>query len=146
MMARLVSSQLLRSSQDDRLSIGWKRPHRWRFFFLMLFCMLAAFSKMAAASEYRGQVTFGGLPLPGATVTVTDGTTKVSVITDQGGLYAFSELADGPRKIEIQMQCFSPVHAEITISPTTPAAKWELTLLPLDQITKLTKVPAAPLP
>ena len=101
---------------------------------------------MAAASEYRGQVTFGGLPLPGATVTVTQGTTKVSAITDQGGLYTFPGLADGPGKIEIEMQCFSTVHAEITISPATPAAKWELTLLPLDQITKLTKLPPAPLP
>lgn len=101
---------------------------------------------MAAASEYRGQVTFGGLPLPGATVTVTQGTKKVSVVTDQGGLYTFPDLADGPGNIEVEMQCFSTVHAEITISPATPAGKWELTLLPLDQIAKLTKLPPTPVP
>jgi hypothetical protein len=112
-----------------------------------LICMFAAiaFPRMAAASEYRGQVTFGGFPLPGATVTVTQGAKNVSAVTDQGGLYTFPDLADGPAKIEIEMQCFSTVHAEITISPTAPATKWELTLLPLDQITKLTKFPPAPL-
>ena len=110
--------------------------------------MLAAiaFPRMAAASEYRGQVTFGGFPLPGATVTVTQGAKKVSTVTDQGGLYTFPDLADGPAKVEIEMQCFSTVHAEMTISAATPGAKWELTLLPLDQITKLTKLPPAPLP
>jgi trimeric autotransporter adhesin len=111
-------------------------------------CMLAAiaFPRMAAASEYRGQVTFGGFALPGATVTITQGAKNVSAVTDQGGLYAFPDLADGPAKIEIEMQCFSTAHAEITISPATSAAEWELTLLPLDQITKLTKLPPAPLP
>ncbi len=86
------------------------------------------------------------MPLPGATVTVTQGTKKVSTVTDQGGLYTFPDLADGPGKIEIEMQCFSTVHAEMTISPATAPAKWELTLLPLDQITKLTKLPPAPVP
>ncbi len=101
---------------------------------------------MAVASEYRGQVTFGGLPLPGATVTVTQGTKKVTAVTDQGGLYTFPDLADGPGKIEVEMLCFSTVTADVTISATTAPGKWELTLLPLDQITKLTKIPPAPLP
>ncbi len=105
-----------------------------------------AFPCIAAASEYRGQVTFGGLPLPGATVTVTQGTKKVTAVTDQGGLYTFPDLADGPGKIEIEMLCFSTVTADVTISPATAPGKWELTLLPLDQITKLTKLPPAPAP
>ncbi len=122
----------------------WRRARR--VFYLVCILAAIAFPRMAAASEYRGQVTFGGLPLPGATVTVTQGTKKVSVVTDQGGLYTFPDLADGPGNIEVEMQCFSTVHAEITISPATPAGKWELTLLPLDQITKLTKLPPTPVP
>jgi trimeric autotransporter adhesin len=105
-----------------------------------------AFPCISAASEYRGQVTFGGLPLPGATVTVTQGAKKMTAVTDQGGLYTFPDLADGPGKIEIEMLCFSTVTADVTISATTPPGKWELTLLPLDQITKLTKLPPAPVP
>ena len=116
-----------------------------RIFYLVCTLVALAFPSLAAASEYRGQVIFGGLPLPGATVTVTQGTKKFTAVSDQGGLYTFPDLADGPGKIEIEMQCFSTVQADITISPTTPAAKWELTLLPLDQITRLTKLPPAPL-
>ena len=122
----------------------WRRAKR----VFSLVCMFAAiaFPCIAAASEYRGQVTFGGLPLPGATVTVTQGTKKVTAVTDQGGLYTFPDLADGPGKIEIEMLCFSTVTADVTISPTTAPGKWELTLLPLEQITKLTKLPPAPVP
>jgi trimeric autotransporter adhesin len=121
-------------------------PRAQKVFYLV--CLLAAivFPSVAAASDYTGQVTFGGLPLPGATVTVTQSTTKVSAVTDQGGLYTIPNLADGPAKIEIEMQCFSTVHADLTISQATAPGKWELTLLPLDQITKLTKLPPAPLP
>jgi Carboxypeptidase regulatory-like domain len=124
--------------------MAWRRAQ----IVFSLVCLFAAiaFPRMAAASEYRGQVTFGGWPLPGATVTVTQGTKKVSAVTDQGGLYSFPDLADGPGKIEIEMLCFSTVQGEITVSPATPVGKWELTLLPLDQITKLTKLPPAPLP
>jgi hypothetical protein len=79
-------------------------------------------------------------------VTVTQGTKKVTAVTDQGGLYTFSDLVDGAAKIEVEMLCFSPAAAEVTISPATAPGKWELTLLPLDQITKLTKLPPAPVP
>src|SRR3984893_8721082 len=108
----------------------WRRAKR--IFYLV--CVFAAIASpcIAAASEYRGQVTFGGLPLPGATVTVTQGTKKVTAVTDQGGLYTFSDLADGPGKIEIEMLCFSTITADVTISPATAPRKWELTRLPLD--------------
>ena len=117
-------------------------------FFLTLVCLLALLisSSVAAASEYRGQITFGGLPVPGATITVTQGTKKITAVSEQGGIYSFPDLADGPWQIEIEMLCFSTIHTEITVSPATPAAKWELTLLPLDQISKLTTLPPAPLP
>ncbi len=122
----------------------WRRTRR----ILYIVCALAAlaFPGLAAASAYHGQVSFGGLPVPGATVTVTQGTKKLATVTDQGGLYSFAELADGVWQIEIDMQCFSTVHNEITVSTNTAAAKWELTLLPPDQITKLANLPPAPLP
>jgi hypothetical protein len=124
--------------------MGWWRAQK--IFYLVCLLAAIAFPRIAAASEYHGQVTFGGLPLPGATVTVTQGTTKVSAVTDQGGVYSFPSLADGTAKIDIEMLCFSTVHADVTISPTTVPGKWELSLLPLDQITKLTTLPPAPVP
>jgi hypothetical protein len=94
-------------------------------------------TEQAAASEYHGQVFYGGFPVPGATVTAAHGEQKVAAITDQGGVYSFPDLADGAWKIEIEMQCFSTIHAEVAIAPHGPAGKWELTLLPLDQLRKL---------
>jgi hypothetical protein len=122
--------------------MGWRKLLRLipRCFCLILIFWVVAFARPALASDYHGMVTFGGLPLPGATVTVTQGTKKLSTVSDQGGLFAFADLTDGSGKIAIEMQCFSPVQADITISPGAAAAKWELTLLPLDQIAKLTKL------
>src|SRR5208337_4364321 len=91
-------------------------------------------SSLAAASEYHGQVTFGGLPAPGATVTATQGGKQLVTITDQQGFYSFPDLTDGKWTIEVEMLCFSPIKQDVMIGPNTPGAKWELKLLPLDQI------------
>ena len=40
---------------------------------------------LAAPSEYHGQVTFGGLPVPGATVTATLGAKQPTTATRLGG-------------------------------------------------------------
>ena len=85
-------------------------------------------------TEYHGQVTFGGLPAPGATVTATQGGKQLVTITDQQGLYSFPDLADGKWTIEVEMTGFAIIKQEIVIGPNTPAGKWELKLLPLDQI------------
>jgi trimeric autotransporter adhesin len=84
-----------------------------------------------AAAEYRGQVTFGGLPVPGATVTATLDGKNFAAITDLQGMYDFPDLADGSWTIEIRMLGFETVHN--TASPGT-AAKWDLKILPLDRI------------
>ena len=49
----------------------------------------------ASASEYHGRVMYGGVPVPGATVTVTEGTKQLSTVTDGQGVYEFPDLADG---------------------------------------------------
>jgi len=41
------------------------------------------------AAEYRGQVKFGGLPLPGATVTATQSDKKMTAVSDERGLSIF---------------------------------------------------------
>jgi hypothetical protein len=109
---------------------------RWGFHAVCIFSLLA-FPLLAAASEYRGQVVFGGFPVPGATITATQGTKNVATVTDQGGVYSFADLSEGAWKIKIEMQCFSTIHADVTVSEKTSAGKWELALLPLDQLKKL---------
>jgi len=107
-----------------------------------LACLCA--SSLAAASEFHGQVTFGGLPVPGATVVASQGTKKFTTTSDQGGVYRFDDLPDGDWKIEIDMQCFSAMHADVTVAANTPAGKFELTLLPDDQLMARTKMTQAP--
>src|ERR1700722_3278869 len=99
-------------------------------------CVLACLAapRRAAASEYHGQVTFGGLTVPGATITATQGDRKSVAISDLQGNYSFADLADGTWKIEIEMQCFSTIDQTVTVAPNLPPAKWELKLLTLDQI------------
>lgn len=112
------------------MSSGRQKTNRCRFWLLPIsFGLLSA-----SASEYRGQVTFGGLPVPGVTVTATHGDKKLTVITDQQGDYIFPDLADGQWTIDVTMLCFAPVKQDVTIAAGAPPDKFELKLLPLDQI------------
>ncbi len=88
-----------------------------------------------SATEHRGQVTFGGLPVPGAAVTATQGEKRLSAITDHQGLYDFPNLSDGTWKIRIEMLCFEPIEREVAVAPNAPAALWELKILPMAEIT-----------
>ena len=99
-----------------------------------------------AAAEHHGQVKFGGLPLPGATVTAVQGEKKLDAVTDQQGAYTFPDLPDGVWSIQVEMLCFSPLKREVTIAPgASPEADWELKLLPIDEI-KAAAGPARPAP
>ena len=89
-----------------------------------------------AASEHDGQVTFGGLPVPGATVTATRGDERVVAITDQRGVYMFTDLDDGPWKFQVEMRGFATQTRDITVGPDTPSPMWELKLLPFEEITR----------
>jgi hypothetical protein len=117
----------------------WKR-----FINCLLFCAVACTAVFSlAASPHHGVVTFGGLPVPGATVTVTQGDKKLVALTDQQGAYSFPDLADGIWKIQVEMLCFAPISQEIGITPDAASPTWELKLLPLDQI-KASAAPPAP--
>ena len=96
-------------------------------------------SRAAMAAPYSGQVTFGGLPLPGATVTATHDATVFTTTSDLSGHFQFDNLPDGPWAIDIVMQCFAAVHADITIKAETASRTWELQLLPVEQLLALAK-------
>ena len=49
----------------------------------------------AAAADYVGRVTFGGLPVPGATVIGTHLDQQQTTVTDLDGVFRFTALADG---------------------------------------------------
>jgi outer membrane receptor protein involved in Fe transport len=84
------------------------------------------------------------LPVPGATITATQGEKKFVSVTDQQGLFSFPDLKDGTWTIEVEMQGFSAIKQDVLIASDAAPAKWELTMLPLDQIKAEIKSPVLP--
>src|SRR5580692_9990590 len=122
--------------------IIWKR-----LFNCLLSCVIACAAVFAlAASPHHGVVTFGGLPVPGATITVTQGDKKLVAVADQQGAYSFPDLAEGIWTIQVEMLCFTTIKQEVGVAPDAPSPVWELKLMPFDEIKASAPPPAAPTP
>lgn len=96
------------------------------------------------AAEHHGLVKFGGVPVPGATVTAVQGEKKLVTITDPQGYYAFPDLPDGVWVVQVEMLCFSPSKQEVPVAAGAPGVEWELKLLPIDEIKAVKSAPATP--
>ena len=114
-----------------------------RYFPIAALLLLAG--RALTASEHRGQVVFGGVAVPGTTVTATQGEKKLASVTDGSGIYNFPDLTDGLWSVKVEMLTFAPQTKEIGIAPGAPAAIWELTLLPLEGMNAVA-APHAPPP
>ncbi len=98
-------------------------------------CALACLAISAlVASEHHGVVKFGGLPLPGATVTATQGDKKVEAVANQDGAYSFPDLADGIWTMKVEMLCFAPLTKEVAVASDAPSPEWDMQLLPVSEI------------
>src|ERR1035438_2728079 len=75
---------------------------------------------LVQASEHHGIVRFAGLPVPGATVTATQGEKKVAAVTDPQGIYTFADLADGVWNLQVEMLCFTTLKMEVAVAPNAP--------------------------
>jgi len=113
----------------------WKRRRETNSIGLALIVALLAGLSLAAA-EHSGQVTAIGVPVPGATVTATQGDKKVVTSTDQQGNYRLPDLADGVWAVRVEMPGFTPVTRDVTVAPDGPAATWELALQSYADITR----------
>ncbi len=87
-----------------------------------------------AAAEHHGSVKFAGLPVPGATVTLTQGDKKMMAVTDLDGMYKFADIPDGVWNLDIEMLGFQPLKQEVAIAPGAPSPQWELKMKSLDEI------------
>jgi hypothetical protein len=103
-----------------------RKLFRWTLLFLVLSPLFAA--------EQHGQVTFAGLPLPGASVTVTQGDKSLAAITDQQGNYTFADVPDGAWTFKVEMLCFATVNQEMSVTAGLPIPPFEMKLLPLSDI------------
>lgn len=93
------------------------------------------------AAPHQGVVKFGGLPVPGATVTATMADKKLTAITDPQGNYSFADLADGNWTVRVELLCFEPLEKEIGIAASVPPAQWELKIQALAAMTTVTWAP-----
>src|SRR5262252_9460732 len=110
---------------------------------LALICVFLTLEPLNAA-EQHGVVKYGGLPLPGATVTATKDGKTVSTVSNPDGSYSLPDLADGTWNVEVGMSLFQTAKQEVTL-PSTQGVDWDLKLLGADELAKAT-VPAAPAP
>jgi len=78
----------------------------------------------AAVAQHSGVVRSAGLPVPGATVTVTQGAQKFVTSTDEAGRYSFPKLGPEPATATVSMFGFETVTREVT----GPDAAWDLVL------------------
>ncbi len=74
------------------------------------------FGALLTAAEHHGTVKSLGFPIPGATVTATQGETKITSFTDDSGAYAFPALGPGAWTIEVEMMGFSGATMPLTVA------------------------------
>jgi hypothetical protein len=81
------------------------------------------------AAEYHGTVKTGGLPVPGVTVSATQGDKKVVTTTDERGAFSFADLADGTWTLEVEMLGFAKLTREVGVAHDAPPAELGLKIL-----------------
>ena len=86
------------------------------------------------AAEYHGEVAFGGLPLPGVTITATQGDKTLTTSTDERGQYSFADLPEGKWSLRVRKLGFSPVTRDVDPGDGLPGALIDLKVLPLNDI------------
>ncbi len=98
--------------------------HSNRSFILLL-------SPIFCASSFFGQtgiVKSGGQTIPGATISATLGTTKLTSLTDDGGRYSFTGLTAGTWNFQVDMFGFQPARKEVQVTGAAQTLDWTLEL------------------
>ena len=106
------------------------------FRWVLVVVLLTAANRGFAASEHYGQVTFGTVPVPGASVTASQGDKQVVTSSDQQGIFKFADLPDGVWTIRVEMVGFAPASQDVTVAPGSPSSIASLTLRPFDEIAR----------
>lgn len=84
-----------------------------------------------AVVSYGGSVRAADQFVPGATVTATQGSSKVIAYTDDSGRFAL-KLAPGVWNVQVDMFGFTPVHETVTIGGKAIYKDWTLEMPRLD--------------
>jgi trimeric autotransporter adhesin len=104
-----------------------------------LLALLAGAELFAARDQY-GQITFNGLPVPGATVIATQSDRKIVATSDVDGRYRLSGLNDGAYSVRVEMLGFVPLTRDLVANDEATPAALEMALLPFEEIKKVAVV------
>ncbi|MGH9614542.1 MAG: TonB-dependent receptor [Bryobacteraceae bacterium] len=84
----------------------------------------------ATVDAQSGFVRSANQPIPGATVTATQGSAKVVTTTGPDGSYAFPSMPSGSWTVTVQMFGFTPAKQEVAFSTTPKQVDFNLQLAP----------------
>jgi hypothetical protein len=101
----------------------------------ILIVVWLAWTTSAQGVAHTGQVIFGKLPLPGASVTATSDGKEIVTTSEADGTYRFTDLAEGAWTVRVEMLGFGPVFRELALPSPEPVI-FEMTLLPFDEIAR----------
>lgn len=98
----------------------------------LIFCalLLGLGSLAHAQTSWSGRIVSGGAPLPGAVVTIKQGTQTWSTVTDESGRFTLENLPAGALNIEVQQFGFQPLRREVKAEERGAPLELALTLRP----------------
>jgi hypothetical protein len=114
-----------------------KRSRRWLHVWTVIaFALLLGGSNEAAGGEHSGEVTFGGLPVPGVTVSAASGDRQLVTTTDERGRFELPDASAGVWTIRVEMLGFETLTREVTVAAAPQPSTWTLTLKAFDDIAR----------
>ena len=108
---------------------------------LIALVILVSAHRLLAGGEHSGQVTVGGVPVPGATVTASAGEKTLVTATDEQGKFSLPDATAGVWTLRVEMLGFEPLSREITVTAEPQPSEWTLALKPFEEITKGIAIP-----
>jgi hypothetical protein len=103
---------------------------------LIALVLLASTHHLLAGGEHSGQVVFGELPVPGATVTASSGDKKLVTATDDEGMFKLPDATAGTWTLRVEMLGFETLTRDITVTAEPQPSAWTLMLRAFDDITR----------
>jgi hypothetical protein len=97
-------------------------------------------TRVIAAADEQGVVTFNGLPVPGATITAMQGEKKIVVFSDIDGRFQLAGLSDGTYTLRVEMLGFETTTRELVAGQEGRAPALELALVPFEEIKKVATI------
>src|ERR1700758_3230448 len=95
-------------------------------FALLAIALCVSVRVLRAGGEHSGQVTYGGLPVPGATVTASSGDKKLVTATDEQGVFRLGDATEGVWSLRVEMLGFEALTREITVTNEPQPSEWML--------------------